>query len=265
MIYVIGNEDGYVKIGITSGSIERRLRAIQTGSSTKLHVVRTWEPTGENSDRIGERILHRLFRYYRANGEWFHLPQEGIDWILGCAPDYFNQKEVSEMRFKDTSESTKETYPINVSPVVNVWLDKMSKETWLEKDDILDRLAKTTGDDLDTLLDIITRSRPMRISKPDQDTTNVLSATPRMSVDAAIEFNLDSVEGYWEYDTDNADTGSWWHGETSKEPEKWCVKMMEIMHCELERDEDGIYSAGYGKSIDKISAELRDAYSTASV
>lgn len=248
MIYVVGNEDGYVKIGITSGSIQSRLRSIQTGSSTKLHVVRTWEPTGENSDRIGERMLHRQFRYYRTNGEWFHLPQEGIDWILSCASDYFNQKEIPEMRFKSVNWSTKETFPIHVSSVVNIWLDKVSKETWLEKDDILDRLAKTAGDDLDILLDIITRNRPMKIPKPDQDTANVFRDLPRATIEDITEYNLDSIEGYWECDTDGNSPSSWWYGETNKIPEKWCVRMMETMSYELESDEGVTYSARHDKS-----------------
>lgn len=261
MIYVIGNEDGYVKIGITSGSIQSRLRSIQTGSSTKLHVIRTWEPTGKNADRIGEETLHKQFGHYRVSGEWFDLPPEGIDWILACPKDHFDQKEVPAMRFKGASWGVKETCPIRVPTGVGAWLDKIAKETWLEKDSILDRLAKTTSDDLDTLLDIITRNRPVEHIKPDPDTAIVLSAVPRMSVDDVVEYSLDWAEGFWECDTDNSDPSCWWYGETSKTTDVWSTRMTEQMYYCLEWDEDGIFME-FGKSIDEINTELRNHYNS---
>lgn len=93
MIYAIGNEDGYVKIGITRSNIKNRLSSIQTGSSTKLRILKTWELVGDNADRAGEKKLHRHLVKYRSNGEWFFLPQDRVDWLLDCTEEYFSTED----------------------------------------------------------------------------------------------------------------------------------------------------------------------------
>lgn len=69
MIYFIAQENmEFVKIGYvkTEENISARLSLVQNGNPHKLHLIGTiigGKPT--------EAILHRSFREYRRNGEWF--------------------------------------------------------------------------------------------------------------------------------------------------------------------------------------------------
>lgn len=59
-------DTGRVKIGYTSGSPEKRLKALQTGSPTILRMLAMYPGTV-----VEERILHERFGDCRLHGEWF--------------------------------------------------------------------------------------------------------------------------------------------------------------------------------------------------
>lgn len=80
------NTEGYVylicdplsnrfKVGVTKGSIEKRILKLQTGNSTELHIT-NWYKT-KYPFRM-EKMLHTKFIEYRTHGEWFELPDNII-------------------------------------------------------------------------------------------------------------------------------------------------------------------------------------------
>lgn len=74
-IYIVKGEKFY-KIGLTRGSVESRLKSLQTGSPASLklvHVIETKDP-----EKL-ERELHRVFAHKRVQGEWFALEDTDLD------------------------------------------------------------------------------------------------------------------------------------------------------------------------------------------
>ena len=70
--------DNKIKIGYTRGSIERRIKQLNTGSPNKIYKLGWMEGNKEK-----EKELHIKFSMYRIrnNGEWFLGAQEVIDYI----------------------------------------------------------------------------------------------------------------------------------------------------------------------------------------
>ena len=76
-VYLMFDEENEVcKIGATTGRVERRLRELQTGNSSKIHVIDTFETP--NPFRV-EKFLHNHYRLQRKHGEWFYLSNDDID------------------------------------------------------------------------------------------------------------------------------------------------------------------------------------------
>jgi hypothetical protein len=68
MIYFISDLSGVgpVKIGYTSGSVEERRKALQTGSPMQLAIVAMAE-----GSEFAEKRLHDICEPERLHGEWF--------------------------------------------------------------------------------------------------------------------------------------------------------------------------------------------------
>lgn len=79
-IYLISNRaSGHVKIGFTRNSdIEKRKRALQTGSDAELQVLGMFACANPKS----EKLLHEEFARQRKVGEWFALDEAQIASIL---------------------------------------------------------------------------------------------------------------------------------------------------------------------------------------
>jgi hypothetical protein len=72
VVYLVSMENTpYVKIGY-SGNIQKRRRALSTGSPEPVRIVCEIECSREY-----EKLLHKQFEKYRKNGEWF-LDSEGV-------------------------------------------------------------------------------------------------------------------------------------------------------------------------------------------
>lgn len=83
-VYVIGEPgSSVVKIGLTWGSLEKRLYEIQLMSPVRLRVL--WSCAGDNWVETG---LHRRFADRRTHGEWFDFGDEDpISAISSAAPE----------------------------------------------------------------------------------------------------------------------------------------------------------------------------------
>lgn len=76
--YVMSPETGRMKIGFTRGHPAKRLKALQTGSPTKLGVV-AYHPGDEET----ERRLHAEFKADRLHGEWFDISDDLLVHMAG--------------------------------------------------------------------------------------------------------------------------------------------------------------------------------------
>jgi hypothetical protein len=74
-VYLITNGYVHYKIGITSKTIGRRMRQLQTGNSEKIQLVKSYK--SENYREI-ESWLHRKFGNKRLQGEWFELDDVNV-------------------------------------------------------------------------------------------------------------------------------------------------------------------------------------------
>lgn len=68
-IYVLGTDDGLVKIG-TTDSLWERFKKLQAMSPKRLEPLLFWIC---RSGKSVEAALHALFRDYRKHGEWFYF------------------------------------------------------------------------------------------------------------------------------------------------------------------------------------------------
>lgn len=75
-IYLICNpETEQFKIGVTRFDPNKRLKQLQVGCGTQLHIVHVYYC--EFPFRL-ESILHHKFKLYKTSGEWFALPSNEV-------------------------------------------------------------------------------------------------------------------------------------------------------------------------------------------
>jgi hypothetical protein len=88
-VYLIKSlESGYYKIGFSKNPI-RRLRTLQTGNSSKLKLIETYQSDYAN---MIEKTLQRRYKYCKKEGEWFDLSL------------------IDEISFKDECQKLNESY-----------------------------------------------------------------------------------------------------------------------------------------------------------
>lgn len=75
-VYVIGPEQGPYKVGVTSGKVEKRIKAIQTGCP---HPIRIFHVIDSPKAASIEGAAHLALSDFRTSGEWFNAP---LDMIL---------------------------------------------------------------------------------------------------------------------------------------------------------------------------------------
>jgi hypothetical protein len=71
-VYVIGRDEGPVKVGITTNLIAR-LRSMQTGCPFKLQLLYAMPAENRDNALWHERIFHDVYAEHRLEGEWFNL------------------------------------------------------------------------------------------------------------------------------------------------------------------------------------------------
>ena len=81
-VYIIGREEGPVKVGVTS-SLDARLATIQTGCHFKIDLLYFRQFRNRDHALEHERNFHAVYAQNRLAGEWFDLDLdhaiEGID------------------------------------------------------------------------------------------------------------------------------------------------------------------------------------------
>ena len=74
-VYVIGPDDGPIKIGFTN-NLKTRLRTIQTGNPERIKIHYSIEFKTEKDMRAAEKKIHRTLAHKRKKGEWFDILPE---------------------------------------------------------------------------------------------------------------------------------------------------------------------------------------------
>ena len=83
IVYLICDaEKELYKIGVTTGSIEKRMKKLQTGNGTELLLVNYYEC--EYPFKI-EKMMHNHFGNRKVLGEWFDLSdEEALSFVKIC-------------------------------------------------------------------------------------------------------------------------------------------------------------------------------------
>lgn len=77
-LYFVGCDD-HVKIGVTNGPVEQRMRSLATAQHRELVLLAKIE----DAERKLEKELHQRFAAHRARGEWFKITPEIQSFIDG--------------------------------------------------------------------------------------------------------------------------------------------------------------------------------------
>ena len=105
-----GLKDGLYKIGVTRGTIERRIKKLQTGNAGELYVCRHYQT---DIPFFVEKHLHLQFYSKKVKNEWFNLSDEEVlDFYTRCAKIeemydalkdnyFFNKKNKKEKNYNN--------------------------------------------------------------------------------------------------------------------------------------------------------------------
>jgi hypothetical protein len=91
-IYVIGREEGPVKVGVSSYPAGR-LSTIQTGCPFKIDILHLRECRDRQHALKHEGSFHRVYADERLSGEWFDLE---ADYAIECVDMGFEFEEYFE-------------------------------------------------------------------------------------------------------------------------------------------------------------------------
>lgn len=81
-VYLLTNNNGQYKIGITKYNAKRRIKNLQTGNGDVIEVVSEFQSKFNNKI---ETALHNRYGTKRLKGEWFELEKEDIqNFISEC-------------------------------------------------------------------------------------------------------------------------------------------------------------------------------------
>ena len=77
-VYLIGDwgKENLYKIGVTKGTIERRIKMLQTGNSSELYIVNYYQT---DHPFFTEKQLHLRFGSKKVLNEWFELDIEDVN------------------------------------------------------------------------------------------------------------------------------------------------------------------------------------------
>lgn len=81
-VYLLTNNEGHFKIGVTTGEISKRVKSLQTGNPNKIELVNYYETVNY---RKVESWFHRIYKDFRLEGEWFLLNECHINGFINEA------------------------------------------------------------------------------------------------------------------------------------------------------------------------------------
>ncbi len=107
-LYVLGLEDPaggavppYYKVGITTDTVAKRIRQLQTGNPYRIVALHTFEIEGAE---IVEQNLHRVYAPNRRILEWFELSDDELAAVLQAAEDLRDDIEALVVEVRDLDQ-----------------------------------------------------------------------------------------------------------------------------------------------------------------
>lgn len=98
-IYLISNQDGYYKIGVTKNNVSSRIKDFDTGNPSELKLFHLYKT--KKANKI-EKILHRQYSHFNVKLEWFELPIDVVSNFINICSKieeqliYLDNNKVSE-------------------------------------------------------------------------------------------------------------------------------------------------------------------------
>lgn len=133
MIYFVRAEGTqFVKIGFTSGPVEKRIASLQTGSPHRLVL----EETISAGTREEEKHLHALFADVRTSGEWFEIDEDDVESVTR----YWGAKVLDEPIAAHTNTLKKLLDDIRSDPYGRGHCAHAWCSSWKVARDVLERL-----------------------------------------------------------------------------------------------------------------------------
>ena len=76
-VYLLGDreKEGKYKIGCTRGSVENRIKKLQTGNSGEIYIVENFET---EYPFLAEKMLHTAYSSKKILNEWYELSNEDV-------------------------------------------------------------------------------------------------------------------------------------------------------------------------------------------
>jgi hypothetical protein len=76
-VYLLGDweKEGFFKIGVTRGAIEKRIKKLQTGNGGEIYLVNSYE---YDHPFILEKMLHDKYSIKKVLNEWYELSDEDV-------------------------------------------------------------------------------------------------------------------------------------------------------------------------------------------
>lgn len=83
LVYLIANDEWtQFKIGVSTKSLDKRIKSLKTGNGSEITVVKYFET--EHHRKV-ERWMHNKYHNKRLVGEWFSLDDEDIiNFVSDC-------------------------------------------------------------------------------------------------------------------------------------------------------------------------------------
>lgn len=74
-VYLLADlgKDYTYKIGLTTGTVEKRVKELQTGNAGEIHICKRFKT---DYPQLLEQFLHRQYGKDHVRGEWFELSDE---------------------------------------------------------------------------------------------------------------------------------------------------------------------------------------------
>ena len=154
-MYILGLEDPaggavppFYKIGITTDTVNKRIRQLQTGNPYRIVALHTFEIEGAE---IVEQNLHRVYAQHRRILEWFELTDDELSSVLHSVEKMKDDIEslVVQVRDLDQQQSndsmiipTQEAIDLHLQAVA---LEGHKTQNTLRSKTLRAKLAKITG------------------------------------------------------------------------------------------------------------------------
>lgn len=101
-LYIIGNDKGFIKVGVSKNP-ERRVKQLQTGNEHKLSLLFTEEFECDRKHLLHiEKEVHKTLRHMSTKciGEWFEIDKYKMDSIKNTLTFYRIRYEDDKLAFE---------------------------------------------------------------------------------------------------------------------------------------------------------------------